>query len=85
MAGDRYRVEFSRAAGRQLHKLPNAVAQRLVRAAEALEPDPRPPGVRKVAGSGDSYRIRVGDYRIEDARLIVLVVRVGHRRDVYRD
>lgn len=88
MAKDCYRVEFTAAARRQLRKLPNATAQKIVRAAEALEPDPRPPEVKKLAGKDDLYRIRVGDhrviYRIEDDRLVVLIVRVGHRRDVYR-
>jgi mRNA interferase RelE/StbE len=49
---------------------------------------PRPPGVVKMHGSEGYYRLRVGDYRvvyaIEDAVLLVLVVRIGHRRDVYR-
>jgi mRNA interferase RelE/StbE len=49
---------------------------------------PRTPGCRKLRGSEDTYRVRVGDYRIiyvvEDARVLVTIVRAGHRRDVYR-
>lgn len=55
---------------------------------DALAGDPRPKGVKKLFGLDDLYRIRVGEYRvvyqIQDNRLIVLVVRIGHRKDVYR-
>ena len=55
---------------------------------DALAANPRPKGVKKLSGPDDLYRIRVGDYRIvyqiHDDRLIVLVVRIGHRKDVYR-
>jgi len=51
--------------------------------------NPRPPGATKLEGGGELYRIRSGDYRIiyqiRDDRLVVLVVIVGHRREVYRD
>ena len=54
----------------------------------ALAEEPRPPGSRKLTGSEDVFRIRVGDYRVlysvEQRRLIVIVFKVGHRRDVYR-
>ncbi len=83
-----YTVEFTRKANKALLKLPSEVQQRLVRAAEELEEDPRPHGTKKLKGEDDLYRIRVGDYRIlytiEDDKLIVLVVRVGHRKDVYQ-
>jgi mRNA interferase RelE/StbE len=62
--------------------------QRLVRRIELLGEDPRPGGCQKLAGSGDRYRVRQGQYRIvyeiRDAELVVLVVKLGHRRDVYR-
>lgn len=62
--------------------------QRVVRAIRGLADDPRPPGCRKLSGQ-DRYRIRLGVYRIvysiEDRQLVVLVVKVGHRKDVYRD
>ena len=54
----------------------------------ALEVNPRPPGARKLRGESELWRVRVGDYRIlysiEEARLVVLVVKIGHRREVYR-
>lgn len=53
-----------------------------------LEANPRPPGAKKLRGESDLWRVRVGDYRIlysiEEARLVVLVVKIGHRREVYR-
>ncbi len=55
---------------------------------DALAANPRPKGVKKLTGLDNLYRIRAGDYRIvyqiRDDRLIVLVVRIGHRKDVYR-
>ncbi len=62
---------------------------RVVEAIESLERNARPSGVVKLSGSDDLYRVRAGDYRIvyqiEDAKLIVLIIKVGHRRDVYRE
>lgn len=54
---------------------------------ESLATDPRPPGCRKLAGTSDRYRIRVGDYRmiysVDDGKVTVLVLAIGHRREVY--
>ncbi len=87
MAKKRYRVELAPAADRQRRKLLVDVQKRIVRALEQLETDPRPPGVRKLQGEDDLWRLRVGDYRviytIEDDQLLVLVVRVANRRDAY--
>ena len=62
--------------------------QRIVTRIRSLAHDPRPFGSEKLSGRGDLYRVRVGRYRvvysIGDAELIVLIVRVGHRKDVYR-
>lgn len=61
---------------------------RLVSLVQSLSEDPRPSGVRKLKGAERSYRIRSGDYRIvyeiQDDALIVVIVRVRHRKDVYR-
>ena len=61
---------------------------KIVKAVDDLSLNPYPQGVRKLAGSEDTYRIRVGDYRVLYAiienRFIVQVIRVGHRRDVYK-
>jgi mRNA interferase RelE/StbE len=73
----------------QVFVSPAAVRTRIDRAILGLAEDPRPPGARKLAGATSLWRIRVGRWRIlytiEDARLVVLVVAVGHRRQVYRD
>ncbi|HLH30947.1 MAG TPA: type II toxin-antitoxin system RelE/ParE family toxin [Terriglobia bacterium] len=62
--------------------------RKLIARMESLANNPRPDGCVKLKGEEDSYRIRVGDYhivyQIRDKELVVLVVRVGHRREVYR-
>jgi mRNA interferase RelE/StbE len=83
-----YQIEFSRQADRQFRNLPSQIQQRLKSKIDSLATTPRPHGSEKLSGVDQLYRIRVGDYRIvyaiEDDRLLVLVVRVGHRREVYR-
>jgi len=83
-----YTVELAPAAERQLDKLPNEARDRIARALAKLGQTPRPPGCRKMAGPEGFHRIRIGDYRaiyqIRDAVLVVLVVKIGHRREVYR-
>lgn len=83
-----YRVEFKPSAARALRKLEADSQRRVIARVEMLAENPRPPGVEKLEGMRDLYRIRVSDYRIiyrvADKVLLVLVVRVGHRRDVYR-
>lgn len=65
------------------------VQERIIERLEELELDPRPLGVKKLSGIDNLYRLRVGEYRIvyeiQDAVLLVLVVAVGHRREIYRD
>ncbi len=82
-----YRVELLPAARKQLRRIDSGPRRRIDEAIRALGEDPRPHGCCKLAGADDRYRIRVGDYRIlyviGDAVLCVLVVKVGHRRDVY--
>jgi len=84
----RYRVVIKPSARRQILKLDRAVQKRIVSALEGLAENPYPPGSRKLQGMDDAHRIRVGDYRIvyvvQKKRLVVLVVRVAHRKDVYR-
>ena len=83
-----YNVTFSPRARRELGNLPRAVQVRIKRRIDALADEPRPPGVKKLSGESELYRIRVGDYRvlyaIEDEELVVLVVSVADRKEVYR-
>jgi mRNA interferase RelE/StbE len=83
-----YKLEISATAERQLRKLPARDIRRVVEAIEALVSNPRPSGCRKLTGYRDVLRIRVGTYRvlysIDDERIIVIILKIGHRRDVYR-
>lgn len=83
-----WRIEFSSAAARRFRDLPKRVKVRLRTHIDALAERPRPPGAKTLSGHDELWRIRVGAYRIvytiEDDVLVVLVVRVGHRREVYR-
>lgn len=83
-----YSVEVSRTAEKQLAQLPRIEQIRVLRVIQALADDPRPSGCRKMAGSSRTFRIRVGSYRviydIDDHRIVVVVLKLGHRRDVYR-
>ncbi|WP_419915126.1 type II toxin-antitoxin system RelE family toxin [Candidatus Poriferisodalis sp.] len=84
----RYRVRLARRAVKSIARLPRAEQQRIRAAIDLLADEPRPPGCVALTGEAGVYRVRVGDYRIlyevVDERLLILVVRVGHRRDVYR-
>jgi mRNA interferase RelE/StbE len=84
----RYAIEFRASARNAMRKLPAAVLARLGPKIDSLADNPRPPDCVKLAGQENLYRVRVGDYRIvyqiQDARLIVVVILVAHRRDVYR-
>ncbi len=83
-----YRIEFRPAALREMRRVPKPFSGRLLMAISALAETPRPPGCVRLQGPEGFYRVRVGDYRIvyliEDRALLVCVVRVGHRREVYR-
>lgn len=83
-----YHVVIARRAVKALAALPRREQQRIRAAIDLLADNPRPPGCVAMTGEAHAYRVRVGDYRIIyevlDDRLVVQVVRVGHRRDVYR-
>ena len=83
-----YRIEFAPRADRQFRALERSLQVRLRRRIDSLAENPRPQGIKKLAGEENFYRLRVGDYRIiyqiQEKRLIVLVVGVGHRAEVYR-
>ncbi len=83
-----YAVFFKPSADKALRRLPKEIQRRIIIAVNNLQDDPRPAGSMKMQGGDDLWRIRVGDYRvvytIKDKHLVVLVLRIGHRRDVYR-
>ncbi|MEX2659191.1 MAG: type II toxin-antitoxin system RelE/ParE family toxin [Acidimicrobiales bacterium] len=86
--GGRHRVQIARRAIKVIDALPRKEQQRVRAAIDLLSETPRPPGCVALTGEASTCRVRVGDYRIvyevHDAVLLVQVVRVGHRRDVYR-
>jgi mRNA interferase RelE/StbE len=83
-----YRVEVAPAAVRQLRKLDPPARRRVQAAIELLKEEPRPSGAKKLVGGDGEWRVRTGDYRvvyeIRDSVLLILVVAVGHRRDIDR-
>lgn len=82
-----YEICFRHSVSKDLRRLPRREVARILEAITALANDPRPPGVEKLSAS-EKYRIRCGRYRvlyeIRDDSLIVTVVKVAHRRHVYR-
>ena len=82
-----YRIFFRESAWKDLRSIPKRDLQRVLDQISDLECDPRPPGVEKLTGT-DRYRVRQGRYRIvysiQDRELTVWVVKVAHRKDVYR-
>ena len=83
-----YRIEVKPSAADALAKIPRTHRRRIARKIDLLADNPRPRGAIILEGSSSLYRIRVGDYRViyqvQDAALVVLVVRIGQRGDVYR-
>lgn len=82
-----YEVQFRKSVGKDLDPIPTRDVRRIVAAIASLAKNPRPPQARKLTGS-EKYRLRCGAYRvlyeIQDDVLVVCVVKVGHRKDVYR-
>lgn len=83
-----YEIQISRSALKSLQRLQRRDQQRIRAAIELLAANPRPPACVALAGEANVYRIRVGDYRVLyevfDGILVIHVVAVGHRREIYR-
>ncbi len=81
-------IEISRTAEKQLKKLNRDDQRRVVKAIVALADDPHAQGSRKLAGYDDVFRIRVGQYRVlysvSGKKLVIIILKIGHRKDVYR-
>ncbi|EKR65421.1 addiction module toxin, RelE/StbE family [Leptospira weilii str. 2006001853] len=82
-----YSILLSKSVTKQLDKLPENIADSLIETIEGLAKNPRPQGVKKLKGR-DGFRIRKGDYRIiydiQDQKLIIEVIAIGHRKDIYQ-
>ena len=86
---EKYSVVIAASAVKELEAIDRkGDSQRIVRAIQALEKDPRAPGCEKLAGYDGRYRVRVGSYRVvyavHDTRHVVDLAKIGHRREVYR-
>ncbi len=83
----KYTIEIERSAQKQLAKIPAPYFENITEKILALETNPRPPGCKKLMGR-ESWRIRVGDYRIiyniSDNILLIVVIDIGHRKEIYR-
>jgi mRNA interferase RelE/StbE len=83
----RYRLLFKESVSKDLRRMPSQDVRRILQRIEGLADNPRPPGTRRLSGE-EKYRIRVGMYRIlytiDDQTVVVVVVKVGNRKDVYR-
>ncbi|MEJ2746582.1 MAG: type II toxin-antitoxin system RelE/ParE family toxin [Anaerolineae bacterium] len=82
-----YQLKIKRSAEQDLRRLPRSLFRRVNQQILALREEPRPPGVRKLKGNIEGWRVRVGDYRIvfqiDDTDQTVTIIRVRHRREVY--
>jgi len=83
-----FRIEVSATAEKQIRKLGREDQIRVLQAVQRLAAEPTPPGSRKVRGYDDVFRIRVGTYRViyrvEGRRLLIIILKVGHRKEIYR-
>ena len=82
----KYKLFIERAANKELSKISHKEQTRIINAIKNLSDNPRPAGVKKLTGR-DAWRIRIGSYRIiyeiQDDNLVILVVHIGHRKDIY--
>lgn len=83
-----YKVLISRTAEKQLKKLPGNIQRKISAVIVSLGIEPRPFGCKKLTGTASTYRLRAGDYRIiydvYDKQIVVSVLKIGHRREIYK-
>jgi mRNA interferase RelE/StbE len=83
-----YRIELTPVAARTLRKLDDEIRRRVARKINTLATNPRPADAKKIEGEDNLYRIRAGDYRIiytiRDEVLLIVIITIGHRRDIYK-
>jgi mRNA interferase RelE/StbE len=84
-----YRIEVKRSAAKTLKKIPKASRKRIVEKIDSLAESPPNPDTTKMKGNNPFHKVRVGDYRIvyeiQEDVLMILVVKIGHRKDIYRN
>jgi len=83
-----YNIEFKRSAAKSLKKIPKADQKRIAEKIDSLSENPPAPETTKMKGNNPFHRIRVGNYRIvyeiQDDILLILIVKIGHRKDIYQ-
>jgi mRNA interferase RelE/StbE len=83
-----YRIEISSSAEKSLKKIPKKDINKIIESIQVLAINPYPDGCRKLAGEENTFRIRQGHYRIiyevEGKKLLILILKIGHRKDIYR-
>lgn len=83
-----YEITYAQSALKSLRKLDRGIARRILTVVDALARNPRPHGCKQLKGGSGEMRIRVGDYRViydvDDGQVLILVLAIGHRREVYR-
>ncbi|MBI2026887.1 MAG: type II toxin-antitoxin system RelE/ParE family toxin [Deltaproteobacteria bacterium] len=86
--GAQYNIQFKPSVFKQLKQISSRDQKKIMRKIQELEENPRPFGLKKLVAEENLYRIRVGDYRIiyqiQDKILLILVIKIGHRKDIYR-
>ena len=86
-----YQIEFTKSASKEFKKLPKNIKEKAIEALNFLSQNPRSDFLKtkKMKGPESLYRIRVGDYRlvyeIVNKKLIIIIVKIGHRKDIYRN
>ncbi|MBT5709274.1 type II toxin-antitoxin system RelE/ParE family toxin [bacterium] len=84
---ERYRLEFAKSVRKEFRKIGKRDASRILKVINSLETNPRPPSCKKLTDN-ELYRIRIGNFRVVyeifDDRLVILIVKVSNRKDVYR-
>jgi mRNA interferase RelE/StbE len=83
-----FQIQLSPHAARQLRKLDPTARRRIQAVIDLLADNPRPPAAKQLVGGKGEWRVRTGDYRviyeINDGELLILVLRTGHRREIYK-
>lgn len=85
---NKYKIQFNKHYLKDLQKIPNKDREQIRESILSLVNNPRPDGCKKLKGNSSLYRIRCGDYRIiytiEDQLLLIIIIEIGHRKDIYR-
>lgn len=83
-----YQVEIKKVAVKFLKQIPEKISNKILLEIDALAENPYPPGYKKLKDTDNEYRIRIGDYRviysIYNEKLIIEIIKIGHRKDVYK-